>query len=244
MPHDSCEHTEQNSPSSSLNSPHLQSSSRASSLSPQSPVYIESFHWPDVQELRSKYSHRGPQPLQISRSSSVPDQILEAGTNQHKAQRSCSCSTPVYESQTPAKAAAASFCECQGLPGQNNLCKANSLDYMLGPLHLKKQQNVPDAQRNYYISGEATLPNDNKVIVVERIVQKEVKESDYADEERKEEADEKWDVNLGMKSKKHDLRFHAWLDSSRTYPLRAYGKTEQSLVKNLREKFQNLSSYT
>ncbi|XP_036450083.1 pleckstrin homology domain-containing family G member 3 isoform X3 [Colossoma macropomum] len=257
LPHGSCEHTE-HSPShspSSLDSPRLQSSSRAP-VSPQSPVYTENFHWPDVRELRSKYSRRGTQPLAVNRSCSVPDRILETLPSEHKAQRSCSCSTPVYGSSTPTKATAASCYECQGLAGQTvtKLCKANSVDYVLEPLHLKKQRNPPDAQSNCYISGEATQPNDNKVIIVERIIGEQSEENGLAGEEKKEETDEnhlRWDPDLELpaiiKDRNHDLRLHTWLDSSRTYPLRSLGKTEtsqHSLVRNLREKFQNLSSYT
>uniref|UniRef100_A0A3B1JP13 Pleckstrin homology and RhoGEF domain containing G3 n=1 Tax=Astyanax mexicanus TaxID=7994 RepID=A0A3B1JP13_ASTMX len=47
------------SSSSSVGSPRVQSPSRGPALGPQSPVYTESFHWPDVRELRSKYSRHG-----------------------------------------------------------------------------------------------------------------------------------------------------------------------------------------
>ncbi|XP_017558735.1 pleckstrin homology domain-containing family G member 3 isoform X1 [Pygocentrus nattereri] len=246
LPHGSCEHTE-HSPShspSSLDSPRLQSPSRAPSLSPQSPVYTENFHWPAVRELRSKYSRRGTQPLSVTRSCSVPDRILETALSDHKAQRSCSCSTPVYGSSTPTKATAASCYESQGPAGQTatKLCKANSVDYMMAPLNLN------------YISGEDTQPNDNKVIIVERIIGEQSGESGFAGEEKKEETGEnhlRWDPDLELpariKDRNHDSRLQTWLDGSRTYPLRSLGKTEtsqHSLVKNLREKFQNLSSHT
>ncbi|KAI4875152.1 hypothetical protein NFI96_013020 [Prochilodus magdalenae] len=257
LPHGSYEladHSPSHSPSS-LDSPRLQSPSGAPVLSPQSPVCIESFHWPDVRELRSKYSRHGTQPLQISRSCSVPERILDAASNEHKPQRSCSCSTPVYGSSAPTKTTAASCYEFQRPAGQrlNKLCKANSMDYMLGPLHLK-QQSSTDAPTNYYISGESNLPNDNKIIIVERLTGEKAEGNGLAGEEKEEETDEnflRWDPNLelpaAVKDKKHDLRLHAWLDCSRTYPMRSFGKTEtsqHSLVKNLREKFQNLSSYT
>ncbi|XP_066529562.1 pleckstrin homology domain-containing family G member 3 [Hoplias malabaricus] len=260
LSHGSCEHTDPrvSSPSpspTSSDSSRLQSPSQTPTLSPQSPVYTETFHWPDVRELRSKYSRHGSQAHTISRSCSVPDHILEAGPKHDKVQHSCSCSSPVYESTTPTNVTGTACHEYQGPAGQSRtkLCKANSADHALMPLHLKKRQSLPEVQRNYYIFGEASLPNENKVIIVERIVRETTEDRSHAGEEKKDETDENQlrldgdiDLPAGMVDK-NDLKLQAWLEGNRTYPLRSYGKTENSqhsLVKNLREKFQNLSSYT
>ncbi|XP_049319480.1 pleckstrin homology domain-containing family G member 3 isoform X1 [Astyanax mexicanus] len=266
------------SSSSSVGSPRVQSPSRGPALGPQSPVYTESFHWPDVRELRSKYSRHGGQPLPISRSCSVPERMLEAAhghsqsQSHSQSQRSCSCSTPVYESvvenTTQTKATSSSCCrECQepAEPAEPKsaakLCKATSLDHMLGSLHLKQHQNLSEPQRDFYISGEATMPDDNKIIVVERIIPEErcTEGNSLTGEENKEEMDEnqlKWDADFdlpaGMGIEMGGItcdsrRLQAWMDSSRTYPVRSHRKSENrrhSLVRNLREKFQNLSSYT
>ncbi|XP_072545855.1 pleckstrin homology domain-containing family G member 3 [Salminus brasiliensis] len=258
LSHGSCEPNDPrasspSSSSSSMGSPRLQSPSRGPTPGPQSPGCAESFHWPDVRELRSKYSRHNPQPLPISRSCSVPDRMLEVGPSQPKSQRSCSCSAPVHDRMvahaTPAK-------PCYEHQGPAALCKASSLDYMPEPGTHQDLSGLLEPQSDYYISGEATLPDANKVIIVERILREKAEENILMGEEEKEETDEnqlKWDeslelpAGLGKIQKKCDSRLQAWSDSSRTYPLRSLGKArknQHSLVKNLREKFQNLSSYT
>ncbi|KAK3563134.1 hypothetical protein QTP86_016369 [Hemibagrus guttatus] len=233
----SCEHTDSSSSLSpcSLGSPQLQSTFRPHALDLQSPVYTESFNWPDVRELRSKYSRPNPQLVSINRSCSVPEQILEVGRNNPTARRTCSCSSPVCghiePHTTPAKDTATTQSTEKGPAGQGvvKMCKSSSLDHMMGPLHLIQQANHTDISRNYFISGQATLPNENKIIVVERFMKTE---NLAAGEEKKEQ-------------------FHEdqprCLDSDETCRLRSFEKTENSqhgLVKNLREKFQNLSSCT
>lgn len=223
----SCERTDSSSSLSpcSLGSPQLQSTIRTPTLDSQSPVYTESFNWPDVRELRSKYSHPNPQLVPINRSCSVPDRILEVGRKNPTARRSCSCSSPVSDCMdphtTPSKDTITSNSMDKGPVGQGvTLCKSSSLDHLMAPLHLKQQTNLTDVPRNYYISGQATLPNENKIIIVERITKTE-NNGLAAGEERKQEL--------------HGDQ------------LRSFEKTEinqQSLVKNLREKFQNLSSCT
>lgn len=236
---DSCEHTDSSSPLSpcSLGSPPLQSSIRTPALDSQSPVYTENFNWPDVRELRSKYSRPNPQLVSINRSSSVPDRILEVGRKNPTAQGRCSCSSPVCDhmdlNKTPTKDIPATHSMDKGPAGQGvvKLCKSSSLDHMIRPIHLKQQTNLTEVPRNYYISGQATLPNENKIIVVERIVKAE-NNGLAAGEEKKEERPE------------DQLRC---LDTDETCKVRSFEKNEnsqQSLVKNLRQKFQNLSSYT
>ncbi|XP_058254924.1 pleckstrin homology domain-containing family G member 3 isoform X2 [Hemibagrus wyckioides] len=237
----SCEHTDSSSSlsSCSLGSPQLQSTFRPQALELQSPVYTESFNWPDVRELRSKYSRPNPQLVSINRSCSVPEQILEVGRNNPTARRtcSCSCSSPVCDRMDPhttsVKDTATTHSTDKGPAGQGvvKMCKSSSLDHMMGPLHLKQQTNHTDISRNYYISGQATLPNENKIIVVERFIKTE-NNGLATGEEKKEQLYE------------DQLKC---LDSDETCRLRSFEKTENSqhgLVKNLREKFQNLSSCT
>ncbi|MCJ8737034.1 hypothetical protein PDJAM_G00019240 [Pangasius djambal] len=235
----SCEHTDSSSSLSpcSLGSPQLQSTIEPPALDPQSPVYTESFNWPDVRELRSKYSNPNPQLVSINRSCSVPDRILEVGRNNPTARRSCSCSSPVYDRidphTAPAKDTTTTHSMDKGPAGQDvvKLCKSSSLEHMMGPRHFKPQTNLTDIPRNYYISGQATLPNENKIIIVERIIKTE-NNGLAAGKEKKEELLE------------DQVRC---LHSDETSILRSFEKTENSqhsLVRNLREKFQNLSSYT
>lgn len=220
----SCEHTDSSSSLSpcSLGSPQLQSTIRSPALDSQSPVYTESFNWPDVRELRSKYSRPNPQLVSMNRSCSVPERILEVGQNNSTTQRSCSCSSPVSDPDTAlTKDTTTTYSVHKGPAGQSvgKLCKSSSLDHMMAPLHLKQQTNLTDFPRNFYISGQATMPNENKLIIVERIIK--TQNGLATDEEEQQEL-------CGDQ-------------------LMSFDKTEssqQSLVKNLREKFQNLSSYT
>ncbi|XP_026856024.2 pleckstrin homology domain-containing family G member 3 isoform X2 [Electrophorus electricus] len=256
----SCEHKDVRpyspSPSScSLGSPKLQSQSRSLAQGPLSPVYTENFHWPDVRELRSKYSQysqerSAPHILPISRSCSVPDRIRKPGPNQPIARRSCSCSTPVCNSIEPHKTPSKGTAACEGpvCQGVAKLYAASSFDHVLGPLHLKSQQNLPEAQRSYYISGQATMPNESKIIIVERIIGAEAEESGLEVRQEKmmtEENQMGFDANLDLpgeiKGKTEDLRSHTWLDSGRECPVKSLTNTENSLVRNLCEKFQNLS---
>lgn len=235
----SSENTESSSSLSpcSLGSPQLQSTVRTPALLPQSPAYNENFNWPDVRELRSKYSCPNPKLVSINRSCSVPDRILEVGRNNPIAQRSCSCSGPVCDRMelhtTPTEDTTATLPMDKGpaVEGVVKLCKSSSLDHMMGLLHLKQQANLTDVSKKYYISGQATLPNENKIIIMERIIKTE-NNGLAAGEEKKEELHE------------DQLRC---LDSDETCIESSFEKTDncqQSLVKNLREKFQNLSSYT
>ncbi|KAF4083892.1 hypothetical protein AMELA_G00122530 [Ameiurus melas] len=233
----SSEHTDSSSSLSpcSLGSPQLQSTIRPPALDAQSPVYTESFNWPDVRELRSKYSRPNPQSVSINRSYSVPDRILEVG---HHNPTACqSCSSPLCDRMdphtTPTKDTTTTQSTDKGPSGQGvvKLCKSSSLEHMVVPLHLIQQTDLTDIPRSYYLSGQATLPNENKIIIVERIIKTE-NNGPTAGEEKKEELHE------------DQLRC---LDNDETCILRSFDKTENSrhsLVKNLREKFQNLSSYT
>ncbi|KAK2843217.1 hypothetical protein Q7C36_011432 [Tachysurus vachellii] len=231
----SCEHTDSSSSLSpcSLGSPQLQTTFRPPALDLQSPVYTESFNWPDVRELRSKYSRPNPQLVSINRSCSVPEQILEVGRNAPTSRRTFSSASPVCDRMdphtTPAINTTHSMDKEPAGQGVGKMCKSSSLDHMMGPLHLKQQTNHTDISRNYYISGQASLPNENKIIIVERI--KTESNGLAAGEEKNAEL--------------HEDQLKC-LDSDETCRPGTFEKTENSqygLVKNLREKFQNLSSY-
>ncbi|KAI5610727.1 pleckstrin-likey domain-containing family G member 3-like [Silurus asotus] len=232
----SCEHENSSSSLSpcSLGSPQLQSTIRQHTLDQQSPVYTESFNWPDVRELRSKYSRPSPQLVSINRSCSVPEQILEVGRNNPIAHQSCSCSSPVNDPHTTLiKDASTTHSMDKGPAGQGvgKLRKSSSLDHVVGSLHLKQQTNLADIQMNYYISGQATLPNENKIIIVERITKIE-NNGLGADDEKKYELH------------KDQLRCPDSAEISMPGSFEKSENSQHSSVKNLREKFQNLGSYT
>ncbi|XP_056107559.1 pleckstrin homology domain-containing family G member 3 isoform X2 [Rhinichthys klamathensis goyatoka] len=229
------------SPPSSLcspGSPQLPYFCRLNAQRPQSPVQTESFHWPDVKELRSKYNSREDvsafsRPVPVGRSNSFPERILDDRETSEKsgASRSLSCSSPSYSVTVQRSTSTDSACssktlEAEGLP---SLCRVKTLDFDVGTSHALEQ---PD---DFFDPGLDTLSN---LIVVERAARGEDSNENQL----------KWDAvsqsELAMSNSK-EQNFSAWMDGG--HPPCSFEKAENSqdsLVKNLREKFQNLNSYT
>ncbi|XP_051723390.1 pleckstrin homology domain-containing family G member 3 isoform X3 [Ctenopharyngodon idella] len=229
------------SPSSSLSSPgspQLPYICRLYAQRPQSPVQTESFHWPDVKELRSKYTNHSQEyassrPFPVGRSYSFPERVLDNGGKSEKsgASRSLSCSSsscivPVQRSTSTDSACSSKTLEAEDLP---SLCRVNTLGFDLGTPHALEQ---PDSCCD---NGQDTLSN---LIVVEGA----------AGGEDSNEKQLRWDAvsqsELAM-ANSTEQNFSAWMDGG--HPPCSFEKAENSqhsLVKNLREKFQNLSSYT
>ncbi|XP_048048112.1 pleckstrin homology domain-containing family G member 3 isoform X4 [Megalobrama amblycephala] len=228
------------SPSSSLSSPgspQLPYICRLYAQRPQSPVQTESFHWPDVKELRSKYTNHSREdvsassrPFPVSRSYSFPERVRDNGETSEKsgASRSLSCSSPSCNAPVQRSTSTDSACSSKTLEAEDlpSLCKVNTLGFDLGTPHALEQ---PDSCCD---TGQDTLT------VVERA----------AGGEDSNENQLRWDAvsqsELAMvNSTEQD--FSAWMDGG--HPPCSFEKAENSqhsLVKNLREKFQNLSSYT
>ncbi|XP_052009357.1 pleckstrin homology domain-containing family G member 3-like [Xyrauchen texanus] len=96
------------SPSSSPcspGSPQLPYFCKLNILIPQSPVHSESFHWPDVKELRSKYNPETEltpsHPLPVTCSGSYPERMLDHGLEKSRAPRTLSCSPPFCDVTFP-----------------------------------------------------------------------------------------------------------------------------------------------
>nr|XP_046222703.1 pleckstrin homology domain-containing family G member 3-like isoform X4 [Oncorhynchus gorbuscha] len=214
---------------------------------PPSPVQTEIFHWPHVQELRSKYtdprldpgsSHASP----VSRSYSVPERMESCtegcSTSWSLAGYSSSCngSTEMNSALTDSLETTSSMAH-RGVGSvgkakpQPPLCRWNSLDHMLGTLPLHELQNLQVPTRSCCVAGQTTLPNENKVIIVERVPGARPVET--GGKERVEEE--------GSKGK-GQLKILKTLDCAKGSPLTSGKNTEGSLVKNLRVKFQNLGS--
>uniref|UniRef100_W5KPF6 Si:ch73-212j7.3 n=1 Tax=Astyanax mexicanus TaxID=7994 RepID=W5KPF6_ASTMX len=107
---------------------------RSRSKSPLSPSSMESFDWPDVRELRSKYADMHSTSLQLptaARSRSVPERMTDCG------------------------------------PRRRSIC-STSLALSGASTEAPNLQNI-NVSSSYYISGEANLPNDKTVIVVEKV---------------------------------------------------------------------------
>uniref|UniRef100_A0A674EKE9 Pleckstrin homology and RhoGEF domain containing G3 n=1 Tax=Salmo trutta TaxID=8032 RepID=A0A674EKE9_SALTR len=214
---------------------------------PPSPVQTEIFHWPHVQELRSKYTdpRLDPGSSPVSRSYSVPERMESCtegcSTSWSPAGYSSSCigSTEMNSALTDSLETTSSTAH-QGVGSvgkaqpQPPLCRWNSLDHMLGTLPLHELQNLQVPTRSCCVAGQTTLPNENKVIIVERVPGARPVETGGKESVEEEGAKGKGQLKI---LKSLDYQYCA-----KGSPLSSGKNTEGSLVKNLRVKFQNLGS--
>ncbi|XP_029586198.1 pleckstrin homology domain-containing family G member 3 isoform X1 [Salmo trutta] len=218
--------------------------------SPHNPVQTQSFHWPDVQELRSKYTnHRldpgSSHPSPVSHSCSVPERMqsctegFSTSWSPDGYSSSCNCSTDTNSGLTDSLETMSSM-DHQGGDSvgeaQPRLCRWHSFDHLLGTLPLQELQNLQETMRSCYMAGQATLPNEHKVIIVERVAGDGPEET--GGKTRVEEQGAKGKTKLKI-SKSLDYQYCA-----KRSALTSDKKIESSLVKKLRAKFQNLGSNT
>ncbi|XP_056623490.1 pleckstrin homology domain-containing family G member 3 isoform X2 [Triplophysa dalaica] len=221
--------SENTSPSSSIcspGSPQFPYFCRLNIQRPQSPVQVESFHWPDVKELCSKYSNQGQKSIShrypMGRGVSFPERMLD-----HEREVSCS-SLCNFTTQR------ATNTDLEAVP---SLCRVNSLDHDLETQHTRQQ---PD---NCCVTGHRTLSSE---IMVENVCR--VKQS--LETEDRSEGRGRWDAvaqsELALiECTEQDVRFGVWVRGGQQPCLTEETQNSQhNLVKNLREKFQNQSSYT
>ncbi|XP_024275410.2 pleckstrin homology domain-containing family G member 3 isoform X6 [Oncorhynchus tshawytscha] len=164
---------------SSLGSPRVLSPGRMSAKSPLNPTPTEAFNWPDVRTLRCKYASSDKDQSQlppVNRSRSVPER-MDSGPKR----RSSFCSSLVTASGTVEAPAYRPHLSRDPGPGEGlaRLHRAGSLDQRLSGLHLSELQNLQDEVPNdsYYISAQATMPNDHRVVVVEKVPEPETESS-------------------------------------------------------------------
>nr|XP_023829651.1 pleckstrin homology domain-containing family G member 3 isoform X4 [Salvelinus alpinus] len=164
---------------SSLGSPRVLSPGRMSAKSPLNPTPTEAFNWPDVRTLRCKYASSDKDQAQlppVNRSRSVPER-MDSGPKR----RSSFCSSLVTASGTVEAPAYRPHLSRDPGPGEGlaRLHRAGSLDQRLSGLHLSELQNLQDEVPNdsYYISAQATMPNDHRVVVVEKVPEPETESS-------------------------------------------------------------------
>ncbi len=194
---------------------------------PQSPVETETFHWPDVKELRSKYNNQtqddapaSPRPFPVCRSTSFPERALETGSERSGSSRSLSCSSPFFSITLQRTTSIDSTCSSKTLEVEGedlpSLCRANAFDFGLGSTNAHEQLE----------RGCDAGQDENNLIVVESICKTEHEEDDLATVSQSE---------LAMANRK-EQSFSAWMDKAE--------HSQHSLVKNLRDTFKNQSSYT
>lgn len=292
-------------PGSSVSSPRILSPSRPRSKSPLSPVQSESFHWPDVQELRSKYVKKETESgqsklLSVARSCSVPEKMLEfpegrssnfnSTANIQFGVRGRTASTSAAEHQT---AKALQLDKAEGFSHPHaQICRTGSLDQRISGHHLddfKNLRNEDKLKNMFYVSGDTTLPSEQKVIVMEKVPQKNIDVDIVETGEDLEDDDDSF-VQIRSPTTREKISIRAVIERCKAYQeseeyrqredsgkpdqgtmkgkakeqdrpafsndqnvayrrgsVPAAKKTDinqQSLVKNLREKFQNLSSNT
>ncbi|XP_051954783.1 pleckstrin homology domain-containing family G member 3-like [Xyrauchen texanus] len=273
----------------SVSSPRVLSPYLSRSRSPLSPSPSENFNWPDVRELRSKYSHLGGslrQPL-VSQSRSVPERGFDGGSRRRSSYTSSfvtnvSTDAPTYKSH-PVRDTEDGLARTQ---------HAGSLDHKLAGAYLSDLHNLQskNTSSGYYVSARATLPNVKSIIVVEKLpeatppaeMDQPAKES-KTQEIRTDEMDEGY-VQISSPTSQEKIAIIAVIDrclayqGSEEYRLREEGgsraeqlpkinrtqdlekasstsehlddalvdsgkradASQQGVVKNLREKFQNL----
>ncbi|XP_068199145.1 pleckstrin homology domain-containing family G member 3-like isoform X2 [Antennarius striatus] len=217
----------------------------------------EGFNWPDVRELRSKYSsqslsHKTP----VSRTTSVPDQMFDSGLRRNSATSKPQSSWDDNREER-----------------KKRLQRSKSLEPRLSRAQKTDLQNLQEKVANsntdgYYIAAEVPLPTDpeHKMVIVEKI--HKAQSSETAKEPKEEEENY---VQIRSPTSKEKISIMAVIDRCRAYQESdeykqredvkakteldsttvtsnqqdsAGQKTEagpQGIVKNLREKFQSLS---
>lgn len=188
-------------------------SSHSTLISPHTPQ-PETFHWPDVQELRSKYTQDTEANSKLSQSSTLEhtpvgsplssgrSQKYSSSSDLYKALADCprSKSVPVHQGGR---------CGLEDWPpqrGHSGLCRWNSLDHMLSSQPLHEVQNLQHPVRGHYTTSQLCLAS---------------RDTD----------------KYGSESHLHDS-----LDSGTRDALGSGKITESNIVKSLREKFQSLST--
>ncbi|XP_056261484.1 pleckstrin homology domain-containing family G member 3-like [Seriola aureovittata] len=268
--------------------------SRARSRSPLSPPPpIEGFNWPDVQELRSKYSdHSRFQKSPVGRSRSTPEQMFDGGVRRHSSCSSSHLLTDRGSDEGPSYKPRSSR-DASREERSKRLHRANSLDPRLSGEQMTELQKLQDQVSNsnydgYFIAAEAALPNDpeHKIFVVEKLPEPESEPAETAKESKEEEEDDDDSyVQIRSPTSREKIHIMAVIDRCRAYQdsdeykQREEAKTkielarpqeldntaaspadqddgsqktssnsgqktgagQQSIVKNLREKFQSLS---
>ncbi|XP_061700147.1 pleckstrin homology domain-containing family G member 3 isoform X2 [Syngnathoides biaculeatus] len=152
LPSNTCEQMvihEVNTPSP-VPTPSSAASSRSTATDPQTPQ-SENFHWPDVQELRSKYNLCG----------SDADSTNEL---QECSRVTCNGYSPVDPHKDLSQFPAA---KDWPQPRSKLLCRWSSLDHMLGSLPLHEVQNLQEPVRTCFPSSAASLATAQRGVLTE-----------------------------------------------------------------------------
>ncbi|XP_053193372.1 pleckstrin homology domain-containing family G member 3 [Scomber japonicus] len=184
---------------------------RARSRSPLStPPPTEGFNWPDVRELRTKYSvYSRSQMASVGRSVSIPEQMFDGGLRRH----SSASPGPPLPDAPPHKPLAGH--DAGRREHSKRLQRANSLDPRLSGAQLSELQKLQDqvSSSGYYVAAEAPMESDpeHKIIVMEKLPPPE---SDAAGETKEE--DDSY-VQIRSPTSKEKISIMAVIDRCRAY---------------------------
>ncbi|XP_073423393.1 pleckstrin homology domain-containing family G member 3 [Dendrobates tinctorius] len=137
--------------------------------SPLSPVTTEIFHWPDVRELRSRYTSTAGlvKNLPVNRSLSVPDKLMDDHVGNLPEVCNINYINPSYKKKIKHSVSMKSVSE------EINLCDkvdVQNPSRTVSPEALHNGDHGQVINDCYYISAEAPLENNNKkIIIVEKI---------------------------------------------------------------------------
>ncbi|XP_032074081.1 pleckstrin homology domain-containing family G member 3 isoform X2 [Thamnophis elegans] len=209
----------------SLSSP---TSSCTFSHSPLSPIMTEKFDWPDVRELRSRYSCQVTiekcRPPLVNRSCSAPEKMVDDA----KMQAGFQCSKGIAKTDVRSQQWDKQSCR-----------RKSSLDSI-------PKELVCDTPKELCVTAKASLENNRHVIVIEKLPEGTNKAK--ADEREPQILSSSDQEKLSLKELVE--RYKSYQDSEEHQRHEGdvqeawWEKTgsQNNLVKNLREKFQTLNS--
>ncbi|XP_063803568.1 pleckstrin homology domain-containing family G member 3 [Pseudophryne corroboree] len=150
-------------------SPHSSSPVSFDCKSPLSPVNTEKFHWPDVRELRSRYTStaKSGKSIPVNRSQSVPDRMMERNMdNPSHTQNKELCHS--YSMNLKHSDSVNGIAEEEEEEEETYSGKTPNMNGGTEMLQNNKNAELTIADC-YYISAEAPLDNNKKVIIMEKI---------------------------------------------------------------------------
>ncbi|XP_075701040.1 pleckstrin homology domain-containing family G member 3-like isoform X2 [Rhinoderma darwinii] len=242
----------------SADTPDPSSPLKSDCRSPLSPVKTEKFHWPDVRELRSRYTITAGAGtnLPVNRSQSLPDKMMDHHMeNLPEAQNKDYC-RHLYKKNIK---------QSESMNGV--LEEINLFDkiYIQTPNLTSSTETVHNGDHGqtiddcYYISAEAPLENNKKVVILEKIPAASVSDVDDTYVHiRSPTTREKISIKAVIErckayqeSEEYKMREDLFNSECLTDVTRDQLKpkvlttsdiAQQNRVKNLREKFQTLNS--
>uniref|UniRef100_A0A8C5R4N6 Pleckstrin homology and RhoGEF domain containing G3 n=1 Tax=Leptobrachium leishanense TaxID=445787 RepID=A0A8C5R4N6_9ANUR len=250
--------------------PGVTSPVKSDSKSPLSPVKTEKFHWPDVRQLRSRYTKTAGagKNTPVYRSHSVPEKMLEHNTEDTSEARNKESMSHSYSMNIRDSIGKPKETSSPTKPSSQNQHSPS-----LSPNAKEKTETVQDSSQlgqvggtYYYVSGESPLDNNKKVIVIEKLPLAEDSEESSVQEV---ESDDTY-VHIRSPTTREKISLKAVVERCKAYqeseeyrireenskaddpvesiqdPSPGESKPEQNsehhIVKSLRKKFQTLNS--